>query len=66
VSLAQSVLLVSGKKFWVLNSPTWTWEFNLITKRWNERSSLFGGLQSQYPCRDRAITPSAGTPNAAN
>jgi hypothetical protein len=29
-----------GKKFWHLSSPAWTWEFNLETKKWNERWSL--------------------------
>lgn len=29
-----------GKSFWTLSSPLWTWEFNLGTKRWNERSSF--------------------------
>ena len=42
------VYMFAGKKFWVLNSPAWSWEINLTTKRWNERSSLFGGLQAQY------------------
>ena len=30
----------SGKKFWRLSSSDWTWEFNLTTKKWNERTSL--------------------------
>lgn len=30
----------AGKKFWVLSSSLWTWEFNLGTKEWNERRSL--------------------------
>ena len=30
----------SGKKFWRLSSYDWTWEFNLTTKKWNERTSL--------------------------
>ena len=30
----------AGKKFWHLSSPAWSWEFNLGTKRWNERWSL--------------------------
>jgi hypothetical protein len=32
--------IFSGKKFWVLSSPSWSWEFNLSTKKWNERGSL--------------------------
>jgi hypothetical protein len=34
------VYIVSGKKFWVLASPDWTWEFNLQTQKWTERWSL--------------------------
>ena len=30
----------AGKKFWTISSPAWTWEFNLATKRWDERQSL--------------------------
>jgi hypothetical protein len=38
--LEASVYMFSGKKFWVLSSPAWTWEFNLGTQQWNERWSL--------------------------
>jgi hypothetical protein len=38
--LEASVYIVAGKKFWVLSSPNWTWEFNLSTQQWNERWSL--------------------------
>lgn len=30
----------AGKKFWHLSSPAWTWEFNITSKKWNERWSL--------------------------
>lgn len=30
----------AGKKFWHISSPSWTWEFNLVTRQWNERWSL--------------------------
>lgn len=30
----------AGKKFWHLSSPSWTQEFNLVSKKWNERQSL--------------------------
>jgi hypothetical protein len=30
---------VAGNAFWVLSSPTWTWEFNATTNEWNERRS---------------------------
>jgi hypothetical protein len=30
----------AGKKFFVLSSPAWTWEFNLGSTSWNERTSL--------------------------
>lgn len=29
-----------GKKFWHISSPAWTWEFNVGTKKWNERQSV--------------------------
>lgn len=32
--------IFGGKKFWHISSPDWTWEFNLETKKWNERWSL--------------------------
>ena len=32
--------IAGGKKFLVVSSPDWTWEFNLQTKKWNERWSL--------------------------
>lgn len=35
---------VSGAhSFWTLSSPTWTWEMNLNTERWNERESYQSG-----------------------
>ena len=38
--LKAGVYVNSGKKFWVLSSPDWTWEFNLQTRKWTERQSL--------------------------
>jgi hypothetical protein len=35
-----SAYVIAGKKFWVLSSPGWTWEFNLTTRKWSERWSL--------------------------
>jgi hypothetical protein len=32
--------IFAGKKFWSISSPSWSWEFNLVTLKWNERSSL--------------------------
>jgi len=37
-----------GKKFWHLSSPLWSWEFNLSTKKWNERQSLLGGVYGRW------------------
>jgi hypothetical protein len=37
-----------GKKFWHLSSNTWSWEFNLGTQKWNERSSLVGGVYVRW------------------
>lgn len=41
----------AGKKFWVLSSPAWSWEFNLTTNRWNERWSLNGGVYGRFRAR---------------
>ena len=38
--LEASCYILQGKKFWVLSSPGGTWEFNLGTQQWNERTSL--------------------------
>lgn len=38
-TLEASVYVSAGAPRWVLSSPTWTWEFNLNTQRWNERKS---------------------------
>lgn len=37
-----------GKKFWTLSSPAWTWELNLNTMKWNERTSLNLGLYGRW------------------
>jgi hypothetical protein len=39
---------VGGKKFWHLSSPAWSWEFNLSTKKWNERQSLKNGVYVRW------------------
>ena len=39
---------VGGKKFWHLSSPLWSWEFNISTKKWNERSSWQGGVYRRW------------------
>ena len=39
----------AGKKFWHLSSPSWSWEFNLGTTRWNERWSLLpSGIHGRW------------------
>jgi hypothetical protein len=38
----------AGKSFWTISSPTWTWEFNLSTQKWNERLSFNGSLLSLW------------------
>jgi hypothetical protein len=35
---------IGGKKFWHLSSPALVWEFNITTKKWNERWSLKNGV----------------------
>lgn len=37
-----------GKKFWHISSPAWSWEFNLSTRKWNERQSLNGGIYGRW------------------
>jgi hypothetical protein len=39
-TLRAGCYIFGGKKFWVLSSPDVTWEFNLSTKKWNERQSF--------------------------
>jgi hypothetical protein len=39
---------VGGKKFWHISSPAWSWEFNLSTKKWNERWSLKAGVYGRW------------------
>jgi hypothetical protein len=39
--LEASCYTFAGKKFWVISSPAWSWEFNLSTNKWNERWSLY-------------------------
>ncbi len=39
-TLEAAVYAFAGKRFWHLSSPAWTWEFNLGTSEWNERTSL--------------------------
>jgi len=47
--LEASVYMFAGKKFWVLSSPAWTWEFNIGTQQWNERWSLSdAGIQGRW------------------
>ncbi|MDI1265594.1 MAG: hypothetical protein PS018_20295 [bacterium] len=36
-----------GYKFWRLDSPAWSWEFNITTKKWCERQSLKNGLYTR-------------------
>jgi hypothetical protein len=37
--LVASVYTANGRSVWALSSPTWTWEFDLATQKWNERKS---------------------------
>jgi hypothetical protein len=48
-NIEASCYAFAGRKFWVLDTPSWTWEFNLSTKKWNERFSLATtGLQGRW------------------
>jgi hypothetical protein len=48
--LEAGVRIEDGKKFWTLSSPNWTWEINLSTMKWSERTSLNAatGLQGRW------------------
>jgi hypothetical protein len=50
-TLEAGCYIFSGKKFWTLSSPDWTWEFNVGTKKWNERTSLNVTLGTQVRWR---------------
>jgi len=39
-TLEAGCYIFAGRKFWTLSSPAWSWEFNITTKKWNERWSL--------------------------
>jgi hypothetical protein len=47
-TLEAGAYIFAGKKFWTLSSPSWTWEFNLATKRWSERQSLVNGVYGRW------------------
>lgn len=51
-TLEAMVYVSGGHSKWVLSSPTWTWEFDLGTQKWNERSSFglprYRGTQSVW------------------
>lgn len=38
-NLEAGVYAFAGRKFWVLSSPAWSWEFCITTRKWNERWS---------------------------
>lgn len=50
--LDASVHVAAGVRWWVLTGPTWTWQFNHNTQKWNERAShlqqRWTGTQSVY------------------
>lgn len=48
--LEASCYAFGGKKFWTISMPGGSWDFNLSTQRWNERSSLnaTGGLFGRW------------------
>lgn len=39
-TLEAMVHVTGGHSKWVLSSPTWTWEFDVATQKWNERQSF--------------------------
>ena len=49
MTLEASCYAFAGKKKWVLSSPAWTWEFDITSQKWNERTSLAAtGLQGRW------------------
>jgi len=38
----------TGKSFWTISGPGFTWEFSLQSQKWNERMSLLGGLFTRW------------------
>lgn len=38
---------IGGKKFWRIDAPGGSWEINVATKRWNERSSWSAGTYTR-------------------
>lgn len=48
--LEASVYAFAGKKYWCIQGPLGSWEFNLSTSKWNERGSLntTTGLQGRW------------------
>lgn len=47
-TLRASCYVHAGHSFWVISSPTFTWEFNLNTQKWNEKWDVAGsGLITQ-------------------
>lgn len=54
------VYAFAGKKFWCLSSPAWSWEFNLTSEKWNERSSLAMTLGEQGRWRATCGHPAFG------
>jgi hypothetical protein len=47
-TLEAGCYVVGAKKFWHISSPAWSWEFNLSTRKWNERWSLAGGVYGRW------------------
>lgn len=42
-TLEAEVYIIGGHAKWVLSSPTWSYEFDLNSQKWNERSSSLTG-----------------------
>ncbi len=47
-TLEMSCYHVNGKSLIALSCPSWTWEFNLNSQKWNERDSFNAGLYSRW------------------
>ena len=47
-TLEAGCYVAGGKKFWTLSCASWTWEFNLQTRKWCERWSLVSGAYTRW------------------
>jgi hypothetical protein len=47
-TLSAGCYVHDGRSVWHISSPAWSWEFNLNTQKWNERSSIVSGAFARW------------------